>query len=141
MQRDDTLEIVGKVGAPFGLALAERLVLATVGCGQVIDTGQQRPKEFAIIDNAAHRNAAEAYAMIAAFAADEARARALAADIVERKRNLERRVDGLGAGIAEEHVIEIAGCKHGDPACQLEGFRMRKLKSRRIVERFRLGAN
>ena len=41
MQRDDALEIVGEMRAPFRLALAERLVLAVVGRGQMIDTGEE----------------------------------------------------------------------------------------------------
>ena len=79
MQRDDALELVGEMRAPVRLALAEGLVLAVVGVRQVIDAGQQRAEELAVVDDAADRDAAEADAVIAALAADQARARAFAA--------------------------------------------------------------
>ena len=108
VQRDDALELVGEMRAPVRLALAEGLVLAVVGGRQVIDAGQQRAEEFAVVDDAADRNAAEADAVIAALAPDQAGARAFAAHVVIGERDLERGVDRLRAGVAEEHVIEIA---------------------------------
>ena len=50
-----------------------------MGVRQVVDAGQQGAEELAVGDDAADRDAAEADAVIAALAADEARARALAA--------------------------------------------------------------
>ena len=76
--------------------------------------------------------------MIAALAADEARALRLAARVPIGERDLQRGVDGLRAGIAEEHVVEIAGRERGDPARQLEGARMAELEGRREVELGRL---
>ena len=81
VQRDDALEIVGEMRAPFRLALGEGLLLAIVGRRQVIDAGEQRAEEFAVVDDAADRNAAEADAVIAALTADQAGARALAAEL------------------------------------------------------------
>ena len=75
MQRDDALEIVGEMRAPFRLALGEGLLLAIVGRRQVVDAGEQRAEEFAVGDDAADRNAAEADAVIAALAPDQAGAR------------------------------------------------------------------
>ncbi len=50
------------------------------------------------------------------------------------ERDLERGVDRLRAGIAEEHAVEIAGRQRRDPARQLERFRVRKLERRRVIE-------
>ena len=141
MQRDDAFEIVGEVRAPVRLALAEGLLLAIVGRRQVIDAGQQRAEEFPVGDDAADRNAAEADAVIAALAADQARARAFAADVVIGERDLERGVDRLRAGIAEEHVVEVARRQRRDAARQLERLGMGELERRRVVELGRLRAD
>ena len=141
MQRDDALEIVGEVRAPFRLALAEGLLLAVVGVRQMIDAGEQRAEEFSVGDDAADRDAAEADAVIAALAPDQARARAFAAHVVIGERDLERGIDRLRARIAEEDVVEIAGRERGHAARQLERLRVRELERRRIVELGRLGAD
>src|SRR5579863_4517068 len=96
--------------------------------------GQERAEEFAVVDDAADRDAAEADPVIAALAADEPRARALAADIMVGERDLERGVDGFRAGAAEEHAIEIGRRQRGDPARQLEGIGMGKLEGRGVIE-------
>src|SRR5580700_7988575 len=93
--------------APVRLALGEGLVLAAIGRRQMIDAGQQRAEMLAVTDDAADRNAAEADAVIAALAADQPGARGLPAHIMISERDLERGVDRLGAGIAEEHAVEI----------------------------------
>jgi transcriptional antiterminator Rof (Rho-off) len=72
VQRHDALELVCEVRAPLRLTLAEGLVLAVVGRWQMIDTGEQRAEELAVVDDAADRDAAEADAMIAALASDQA---------------------------------------------------------------------
>src|SRR5499433_2906787 len=137
VQRDDALELVGQMGAPLGLALAEGLVLAVVGRRQMVDAGEQRAEQFAIVDHAADRNAAEADAVVAALAPDQARARAFAAHVVIGERDLERGVHRLRARIAEEHVVEVAGRERGNPARKLERLGMGELKGRRVVERGR----
>ena len=138
MQRDDALELVRQVGAPLRLALAEGLLLAIVGRGQMVDAGEQRAEELAVVDDAADRDAAEADAVIAALAADQAIARAFAADVPIGERDLERGVDRLRAGIAEEHPVEVAGRERRDAARQLEGLRHRELEGRRVVDLGRL---
>ena len=138
VQRDDAFELVGEMPAPFRLALGKGLMLAAIGCRQMIDAGQQRAEEFAVVDNAADRNAAEADAVIAALAADQPRARALAADVVISERDLERGVDRFRARIAEEHAVEIARRQRRDPARQFEGFGVGEVERRRIVEFGRL---
>ena len=138
MQADDPLERVGEMAAPFRLALGEGLMLAIVGRRQMVDAGQEGTEEFAVVDHAADRNAAEADAVIAALAADQALARAGPAHVVVGEGDLQRRVDGLRAGIAEEHVIEIAGRELGDARGELEGLRMGELEGRREIEFGRL---
>ena len=134
MQRDQAVEIVGEMRAPFGLALGEGLLLAIVGVRQMIDAAQRGAEHLAVRHDPAHRNAAEADAVIAALAPDQAHARGLAAHVVVGERDLERGVDRLRARIAEEHVIEIAGRERRDAARELERLRVRELERRRIIE-------
>src|SRR3984885_6617852 len=126
------------MGAPFRLALGEGLMLAIISRGQMVDARQQRAKELAVVDHAANRNAAEADAVIAALAADQTLARALPAHVVISERDLERRVAGLGAGIAIKHVIEIARREFRQARGQLERQRMGELERRREIELRRL---
>ena len=95
MQGDDAFERIGEVAAPFRLALGEGLTLAVVGRRQVIDAGEQRAEELAVVDHAADRNAAEADAVIGALAPDQALARPVPAHVVIGERDLQRRVAGL----------------------------------------------
>src|SRR5665213_143553 len=96
--------------APLRLAFGEGLLLAIVGVRQVIDTRQHGAERLAVVGEAADRHAAEADAVVAALAADEARALALALrDPVGRR---ERR----------------------DPAGEFEGAWMAELKGRGEVE-------
>ena len=138
VQRDQAVERVGQMRAPFRLADAEGLLGAVISRRQMIDTGEQRAELFAVVDDAADRDAAEADAVIAALAADQPHPRCMAADAVIGERNLERGIDRLRAGIAKEHMIEIAGRQRSKARRQLEGLGMGKLKSRRIVELGRL---
>ena len=138
VQRDDALQLVGQMRAPFRLALGERLLLAVVGVRQMIDARQHRAERLAVVGKPADRHAAEADAVIAALAADEARALALALRDPIGQRDLQRGVGGLRAGVAEEHVVEVARRQRRDPARQLEGARMAELEGRREVELGRL---
>ena len=104
----------------------------------MVDAGEQRAEMLAVVDDAADRDAAEADAVIAALAADQAGAGAFAAHVVIGERDLERGVDRLGARVAEEHVVEIGGRERRDPARELEGLRMGELERRRVVELRRL---
>ncbi len=94
MQADDALQRIGEMRAVLRLALGEG-VLRQVGVRQVIDARQHRAEPLAVIDHAADRDAAEADAVIAALAPDEAGARALAVGAVIGERDLERAIDGL----------------------------------------------
>src|SRR5258705_8895624 len=119
---------------PFGLAFGEGLVLATVGRRQVIDAGKQGAEQFAVVDDAADRDAAEADPVIAALAPDQPGARPFSAHRLPGERDLERGVDRLRTRIAEEHVVEVAGRERRYPVGELEGLRMAELEGRRIVE-------
>ena len=135
MQRDDALEFVGDVLAPFGLAAREGLMLAVVGRRHVVDAGKERAEELAVVDDSPDRDAAEADAMIAALAPDEAGALALALHVPVGHGDLQRGVAGLGARIREEDMVEIGRRKLGDAARELEGVGMSELEGRREIER------
>ena len=133
MQRHQSLQLVGELGAVLRLPAGERIALKVVGVGQVVDAVHERPEQLAVGDHAAHRDAAEAHPVIAALAADEARARALAAHALRGDGDLERRVHRLRARVAEEHVVEVAGHQCRQPRRQLEGAGMAHLEGRRVV--------
>ena len=107
----------------------------------MIDAGQQRAELLAVVDDAADRDAAEADAVIAALAADQPHPRRIAADIVKSQRDLERGVDRFRAGIAKEHMIEIAGRQRRDARRQFERLGMGELERRRVIELGRLARN
>ena len=134
VQIDEAGQLVGQMRAPLRLALGEGLLGAVVGRLQVVDAGQHVAELLAVGDHAADRDAAEADAVIAALAADEAGARALAPGLVVGERDLQRRVDRLGAGIGEERVVEIARRQQREPRGQLEHLGMAVLEGRRVVE-------
>ena len=132
MQADDALQLVGQLDAVLRLAPGEG-VLRQVGVRQVVDARQHGAEPFAIVDHAAHGDAAEADAVIAALTADEARARAFAAGAMIGERDLERAVDRLRAGVAVESVVEVARQQGGMARRQLEGLGMAHLERRRVV--------
>ena len=70
--RDEPLKIVGEVNAPIRLAARVSLVLAAVCRRQVIDPGQHRAEEFAVVHHAADGDPAEPDAVVALFAPDQA---------------------------------------------------------------------
>jgi hypothetical protein len=48
MQRDETLQLIREMGAPFRLALREGLLGAAIGVRQVVDARQQRAEGLAV---------------------------------------------------------------------------------------------
>ena len=141
VQRDQALQIVREMRAPLGHATRERVVLEVVRVTQVIDARQQRAEELAVVDHAADRRAAEADAVVALLASDEPLTRAFAAQPVIGDGDLQRRVDGLGAGVREEHVIDVAGRELDEPARELEPGRVTHLERRRVLHRRELLAH
>jgi hypothetical protein len=139
VKRHDPLELVGQMRAPVRLAPRERLFGPVIGVRQVVDAGQERSEELAVRYDASHRDAAEADAVVAALAPDQAGPLPLAADVPVGQRDLQRRIDGLGAGIAEEYVVEVARGELGEPRGEGEPAGMAELEGRREIERFGLG--
>ena len=117
-----------------GSPLREGLLGAVVGAGQVVDAGQHVAELLAVGTDAADRDAAEADAVVAALAADEAGARALAAGLVIGERDLERGVDRLRPRVGEEGIVEIARRQQRQPRGQLEHLGVAVLEGRRVVE-------
>src|SRR5581483_2919877 len=106
---------------------------------QMIDARHQRAELLSVRAHAADGNSAEADAMIAALATDQSHARRLAAHVVVRERDLERGVYGLGAGVAEENVIEVGGRERGDSVRERERLRISELEWRNVIDRLRFG--
>src|SRR5207248_2954744 len=73
------VEVVGELGAMLRLAASESVSGEVVGMADVVDAGEERTELLTVGDHAADGNAAEIDTMIAALAADQARARSLAA--------------------------------------------------------------
>src|SRR6266851_695740 len=138
MQVDQPLQFVGEMRAIFRLALGEGLFFAVIGMGKMIDAGQQRSEHLAVVDDAADRGAAEADAVIAALAADQAAPGALAVELMIGQRDLQRGIGGFRSGIAKENVVEPGGREFGDAAGELKGLRNAELKRRRIIQRLGL---
>ena len=141
MQRDDALQLVRQMRAPFRLALGERLLLPVIGVRQMIDAREQRAEIAAVGNDAADGNSAETGAVITALAADQARARTLAARMLIGDGDFQRRIARFRARVAKEDMIEIARRQRGDAARQHEGLRMRVLERRRVIEHAGLGAD
>src|SRR5262249_19639053 len=97
VQGRETVKIVGKLGAMLWLAAAEGVAGEIVRVAYVVDAREQRTKPFAVVGDAADRGAAEIDAVIATFAADQARLRGVALCPVISERDLERGLDRLRA--------------------------------------------
>ncbi len=134
MERDEALQIVGKLRAMLRHAAREGVARKVVRVADVIDAGKQRAEMLAVGDDAADRDAAEIDAVIAALAADQADAAAVALHAVIGERDLQRRVDRLRAGIGEEHMVEALRRDRGQARGKLEHLRMAHLEGRRVVE-------
>ena len=96
VQRHQPLELVGEMRALLRLPAREGVV-GQVGVRQVVDAGQQRPEETAVVDDAADRDAAEVHPVIAALPPDQAGPAALAPSAVVGEGDLQRGIDALGA--------------------------------------------
>ena len=124
VQRYQPLELIGEFRAVRGQAAREGVAFEVMRVRQVIDAGNHgRGPHLAIRDHAADADATESHAVIAALAPDETYARGVAFDPVIRQRDLERRIDRLGARIGEEHVIETRGSDPHQRVGQVEGRR------------------
>ncbi|MNQ03359.1 hypothetical protein D3C85_160590 [compost metagenome] len=134
VQRDQRLERVGLVDAVRRLAAREGVARQVERVRQVVHAVEQRPEGAALAPDAAHRDAAEAHAVVRALAPDEPVAARVAARPVVGHRDLQRGVDRLGARVGEEHVVH-AGRRHLREALrQREGGGVADLEVGGVVE-------
>ena len=121
---------IGEFRAMRGLPPGERVAGEIMRMADMIDARKMRCERPAVVHHAADRHAAETDAVIAALAADQPRARALAAHAVIGERDLERGIGGLRARIAEEGIVEITGSHGGKSRGKLEHLGMAELEGR-----------
>ncbi len=133
VQRDQPLQLVGLFHAILRQAAAEGIARQVQRVWQVVDPRQQGAEGAAVVRHAADRDATEADAVISQFAADQARARALADGALVGQRDLQRSVHRLRARVGEEHPAEPGGGDVAELLGQLEGQRMTHLEGRREV--------
>jgi hypothetical protein len=134
MQRHHPLEIVGEFGAMLRLILRKSVAGQIMGVTDVVDARQMSRKGSAVRHHAADRHAAEADAVIAALAADQARPRPLADGALVGQRDLQRGVDRFRTRIGEEDAIETFGRDLGQPLGEIERERMAHVERGREVE-------
>ena len=134
MQRHHPLEIVGELGAMLRLILRKGVAGEIMGVTDVIDARQMGRERAAVRHHAADRHAAEADAVIAALAADQARPRPLSDGALIGERDLQRGVDRFRAGIGEEDAVEPLRRDLGEPLGEIERQRMAHVERGREVE-------
>src|SRR5262249_41201625 len=109
---------------------------------QMIDTRYHEGGEhLAIRGDTANGNPTEPHAVISALPANEAHPRCIASHAVIADSNLQRRIDGLGAGVHEEHAVLGASAQCCNLARKRKGFRVTHLEPGREVESTYLSAN
>ena len=116
------------------LILREGVAGEIMGVTDVVDAGQMGRKRAAVRHHAADRHAAEADAVIAALAADQARPRALSDGALIGQRDLQRGIDRFRAGIGEEDAVEPLRRDLGEPLGEIERQRMAHVERGREVE-------
>ena len=134
MQRHHPLDIVGEFSAVVRLILRKRIAREIMGVTDVIDSRQMGRKGAAVRHHAADRHTAEADAVIAALAADQARPRSLSDGALIGERDLQRGIDGLRTRIGEEDAVEPLRRDLGEPLGEIERQRMAHVERGREVE-------
>ena len=138
MQRHQPFEIVGEFGAVSRHLLGEGVAGEIVGVADMIDARQMGGESTAVVDHAADRHAAEADAVIAALAADQAGAGRLTGGALIGERDLQRGVGRFRARIGEEDAIKSLRRDRGQSFGEIERNRMTHLERGREVERHQL---
>ena len=132
VQRNEALEFIGEIRPVFGLAARERIPGGIVRVGQVIHARQHRAEKLAVIDHAAHGDAAETDAVITTFTADEASPRAFAAHPVIGERDFQGRIDRFRARVREKNVVDPRRQDFHERVGQFECCRVPHLEWRRV---------
>jgi len=109
------------------------VALGVVRGPQLVHAGQHGAEPLAVVGHAADGNAAEADAVVALLAADQARALALAARAVVGERDLQRGVHRLRAGVGEEDMLERVRRDRRQPLGEHEGQGMAHLEGGREI--------
>jgi hypothetical protein len=105
MQLDQAKEVLGQLRAVRSLP-GNEAVLFEPGVAHVHDRKHWRAKGAAVVRQAGESYAREVGTVIRPLARDEDGARGLVADAVVVQADLERRIDGLGAGVYEKDPVE-----------------------------------
>ena len=102
---------------------------------------RQGQEGAAVVDQATHRDAAEAHPVIALLAPDQPGALALAAGPVIGERDLQRGVHRLRAGVCEEDPVEAGRGDLRQRRGEVEGQRVAHLEGGCVVQRQQLLAD
>ena len=105
----DFLEIIGKEITVLGLAAGKRIAVEQVRMTHVLGIGIERAELSLVQPDAAHTETAEVDAVVGLLPANQHAPLPFAAGLMIGQRDLQRGIDGLGAGIGEEDVIEARG--------------------------------
>ncbi|EWS64689.1 hypothetical protein Y695_02067 [Hydrogenophaga sp. T4] len=124
----------------------DRLLIVDVGVvhrvvdkTQVVHARQQgRAVHLAVGRDAAHAHTAEVDAVVAALATDEEVAMTFAPRAVVSQRHLQRGVGRLGTRVAEQHLVQVAGCHGGDHLGGAEGLVVAHAEGGGVVQRVEL---
>lgn len=141
VERDETLEIVGKLRAMLRNTARKCVSRQIVSVPNVIDASEKRTKGLAVPRYAANCDAADARPMIAPFATDQPNPGVFATNLMIGKSCLERGVDCLRPGVRKEDVVHPNGREIGAAPSKFKRLRMSHLKGRRIVQLFDLSLN
>ena len=128
MQSHQVFQHIGQFRAMRRLAPAIAVLGRQMRMRQMVHIRQQRAELLAIGANAAHRHAAKAHAMIAAFAPDQPHARAFAPRLVIGQRNLQRCISGFAARIGEENAVHTLRRHIRHARSGFKGYRVAKLE-------------
>ncbi len=113
MQRNDAFQFIGQFAAVFRFAARVSILFQVVRMRQVVHARQHHAIRLAVAGDTTDRDAAEADAVIAAFAADQPGAARFTARLVIGQRDLQRGIHRFGTGVGVEHMaVAMVGVLH-----------------------------
>ncbi|MNE13116.1 hypothetical protein D3C80_1059430 [compost metagenome] len=133
MGLDQGFQFVGQMQAPGRLAAGEGGFVQVQGVRQVVDA-RQGGEAAPVVFQPADGNAAEADAVIALLAADQAGAVLEPPGRLIGEGDLQGAVHRLGPRPREEDVVQVAGQQHAQARRQFERQRMPQLEGRGVVQ-------